>query len=157
MVSLLVNIWNVWIMHVEKRYNFIFTNNKQNCLWQITGTLLICLTQIKPCLCTQTCYCSFPYNSGIKESKLCSLISVASTETLCHLDVSLSRACSVLMVPLLESILNSLSRSVWRSMVYLQRRMPISNTGLKKSNYGPAGGESTHILRLSCSQAVFII
>lgn len=46
---------------------------------------------------------------------------MARTEILCHLDVSLSRACNVLMVPLLESILNSLSRSVCRSMVYLQR------------------------------------
>lgn len=50
------------------------------------------------------------------------LISVATTEMLCHLDISLSRAFSVVMVPFTESMLNSLSRSVWRSMEYLQEQ-----------------------------------
>lgn len=39
---------------------------------------------------------------------------------LCHLDISLSRAFSVVMVPLVESMLNSLSRSVCRSIEYLK-------------------------------------
>lgn len=39
---------------------------------------------------------------------------------LCHLDISLSRAFSVVIVPLVESMLNNLSRSVCRSIEYLK-------------------------------------
>lgn len=39
---------------------------------------------------------------------------------LCHLDISLSRAFRVVMVPFTESMLKSLSRSVCRSMEYLK-------------------------------------
>lgn len=58
-----------------------------------------------------------PHASFAKEPLL---ISVATTEMLCHLDISLSRAFSVVMVPLVESMLNSLSRSVCRSIEYLK-------------------------------------
>lgn len=60
---------------------------------------------------------SVPPTSFAKEPLL---ISVATTEMLCHLDISLSKAFSVVMVPLVESMLNSLSRSVWRSIEYLK-------------------------------------
>lgn len=41
---------------------------------------------------------------------------------LCHLDVSLSSDFSVVMVPFTESMLNSLSRSVCRSIEYLKEK-----------------------------------
>lgn len=47
---------------------------------------------------------------------------MATTEMLCHLDVSRSSAFSVVMVPFVESMLNSRSRSVCRSMEYLEGR-----------------------------------
>lgn len=59
--------------------------------------------------------------TDIKKQQL--LISVATTEMLCHLDVSRSSDFSVVIVPFTESMLNSLSRSVWRSMEYLQEIM----------------------------------
>ena len=63
-------------------------------------------------------YRSCKMRQKIKEQLL---ISVATTEMLCHLDISLSSAFSVVMVPLAESMANSLSRSVWRSMMYLNK------------------------------------
>jgi len=47
---------------------------------------------------------------------------------LCHLDISRSRAFSVVMVPFTESMLNSLSRSVCRSMEYLEEKTRGLNT-----------------------------
>lgn len=67
-------------------------------------------------------YLCFSLNTAVVGRKTKLLISVATTEMLCHLDISLSRAFSVVMVPFTESMLNSLSRSVWRSMEYLQEQ-----------------------------------
>lgn len=67
-------------------------------------------------------YLCFSLNTAVVGRKMKLLISVATTEMLCHLDISLSRAFSVVIVPFTESMLNSLSRSVWRSMEYLQEQ-----------------------------------
>lgn len=61
----------------------------------------------------------------VRDLKRQLLISVATTEMLCHLDISLSSAFSVVMVPFTESMLNNLSRSVCRSMEYLKEQHKI--------------------------------